>query len=86
MGELIKPASLSLRLGFNVFAEDVLLAVLVGLGLTAGAALHLSIGLPIQFFVVPLVLIFGTVQALVFSLLSTVYIALMSPHGAEHHH
>jgi F-type H+-transporting ATPase subunit a len=86
MGELIKPASLSLRLGFNVFAEDVLLAVLVGLGLAAGAALHLSFGLPIQFFVVPLVLIFSTVQALVFSLLSTVYIALMSPHGAEHHH
>ncbi|MGH2347873.1 MAG: F0F1 ATP synthase subunit A, partial [bacterium] len=86
LGEIIKPISLSLRLGFNVFAEDVLLAVLVGLGLTAGAALHLPTGLPIQIFVVPLVVIFSTVQALVFSLLSTVYIALMSPHEAEHHH
>ena len=86
LGELIKPISLSLRLGFNIFAEDVLLAVLVGLGITAGIALHLPAGLPIQFFVVPLVLIFSTVQALVFSLLSTVYIALMSPQGAEHHH
>ena len=84
LGEGIKPLSLSLRLGFNVFAEDVLLAVLVGLGITAGAALHSPIGLPLQLFVVPLVLIFSTVQALVFSLLSTVYIALMLPHG-EHH-
>ena len=84
LGEFIKPLSLSLRLAFNVFAEDVLLAVLVGLGLTAGLALHLPVGLPLQAFVVPLVLIFSTVQALVFSLLSTVYIALMAPHE-EHH-
>lgn len=83
LGELIKPLSLSLRLGFNIFAEDVLLAVLVGLGIAAGLALHLPIGLPLQAFVVPLVLIFSTVQALVFSLLTTVYIALMVPH-AEH--
>ncbi len=85
LGEFIKPLSLSLRLGFNVFAEDVLLAVLVGLGLTAGLALHAPVGLPLQAFVVPLVLIFSTVQALVFSLLSTVYIALMSPHGGGEH-
>jgi len=83
LGEFIKPLSLSLRLGFNILAEDVLLAVLVGLGISAGLALHLPIGLPLQAFVIPLVLIFSTVQALVFSLLSTVYIALMSPHG-EH--
>jgi F-type H+-transporting ATPase subunit a len=86
LGEFIKPISLSLRLGFNVFAEDVLLAVLVGLGIGAGLALHLPTGLPIQLFVVPLVLIFSTVQALVFSLLSTVYISLMSPHHAAEHH
>ena len=86
LGELIKPVSLSLRLGFNVFAEDVLLAVLVGLGITAGLSLRLPVGLPLQLFVVPLVLIFSTVQALVFGLLSTVYICLMAPHDAEHHH
>jgi F-type H+-transporting ATPase subunit a len=85
LGECIKPLSLSLRLGFNVFAEDVLLAVLVGLGIGAGLALHLPIGLPLQALVIPLVLIFSTVQALVFSLLSTVYIALMVSHG-EHPH
>ena len=90
LGECIKPLSLSLRLGFNVFAEDVLLAVLVGLGMAAGVALHwpggqFTLGLPLQCFVIPLVLIFSTVQALVFSLLSSVYISLMLPHG-EHHH
>ena len=84
LGECIKPLSLSLRLAFNVFAEDVLLAVLLGLGLTAGFALHLPVGLPLQAFVVPLVLIFSTVQALVFSLLTTVYLALVLPHS-EHH-
>ena len=88
LGELIKPLSLSLRLGFNVFAEDVLLAVLLGLGMTAGLALHLPgwLPIPLQVAVVPLVLIFSTVQALVFSLLSSVYIALMTPHGEQHAH
>jgi F-type H+-transporting ATPase subunit a len=86
IGEFVKPLSLSLRLAFNIFAEDVLLAVLVGLGIAAGVALHLPIGLPLQAFVVPLVLIFSTVQALVFSLLSSVYIGLMSPHTEHGHH
>ena len=89
LGEFIKPLSLSLRLCFNVFAEDVLLAVMVGLGIGISVGLHLPswAPLPLQLFVFPLVLIFSTVQALVFSLLTTVYIALMSPHEAprEHH-
>ena len=84
LGEFIKPLSLSLRLCFNVFAEDVLMAVLVGLGLGISVAWHVPLGVPVQLFAVPLVLIFSTVQALVFSLLSTVYIALMLPHE-EHH-
>ena len=88
LGEFIKPLSLSLRLGFNVFAEDVLLAVLLGLGVAASAGLHLPgwLPIPLQVAVVPLVLIFSTVQALVFSLLSAVYIALMTPHHDEGPH
>jgi F-type H+-transporting ATPase subunit a len=84
LGEFIKPLSLSLRLAFNVFAEDVLLAVLVALGISAGVALHSPVGIPFQFLVLPLILIFSTVQALVFSLLTTVYISLMMPHEAHH--
>ena len=83
IGEFVKPISLSLRLGFNIFAEDVLLAVLVGLGIAASAALRVPIGLPLQIFAVPLVLIFSTVQALVFTLLTTVYIALIVPHASQ---
>ena len=84
LGELIKPLSLSLRLCFNIFAEDVLLAVLVGLGITLGLSCHLPVGLPLQALAVPLVLIFSTVQALVFTLLSSVYIALMLPYEEPH--
>jgi len=84
LGELIKPLSLSMRLCFNIFAEDVLLAVLAGLGITLAVAMHLPLGIPLQLFVVPLILIFSTVQALVFSLLSAVYIGLMLP-SEEHH-
>ncbi len=84
IGELVKPASLCARLLFNITSEDVLLAVLVGLGVGAGAALHSPVGIPIQAAVFPLILIFSTVQALVFSLLSAVYIALIVPHN-EHH-
>lgn len=83
IGEVVKPASLCARLLFNITSEDVLLAVLVGLGITAGLALHSPVGIPIQAAVFPLILIFSTVQALVFSLLSSVYIALMAPHDAH---
>lgn len=86
IGEFVKPISLSLRLGFNVLAEDVLLAVMVSLGIAFGAFLHLPqwLPLPLQIFVIPLVLIFSTVQALVFSLLSAVFIGLMAPHEERH--
>ena len=85
LGEFIKPLSLSLRLCFNIFAEDVLMAVLVGLGLGISLTYRVPVGVPVQLFAVPLVLIFSTVQALVFSLLSTVYIALMLPHDPSPH-
>ena len=86
LGELVKPLSLSLRLCLNVFAEDVLLGVLVVMGLGIAAAIRLPVGVPLQALALPLVLIFSTVQAMVFSLLTSVYIALMLPHGDGEHH
>ncbi len=82
LGEFIKPISLSMRLCFNIFAEDILLAVVVGLGIGLSMGIHLPpwLPLPLQLLIIPLMLIFSTVQALVFSLLSTVYIGLMLPH------
>jgi len=86
VGELVKPLSLSLRLFGNVTGEDVLLAVFVGLGVgLLGAFIHgVPFGLPLQAMVYPLLLIFGFIQALVFTLLSTIYFYMMLPHD-EHH-
>ena len=86
VGELVKPLSLSLRLFGNVTGEDVLLAVFVGLGVgLAGALWHgAPFGVPLQAIVYPLLLIFGFIQALVFTLLSTIYFYMMLPHE-EHH-
>ena len=87
LGELIKPISLSLRLFGNIFGEDTLVATMVLLG--AGISFSLSggnpfvPGLPLQFPFYFLGLLSCTIQALVFTLLATVYIALMLPHG--HH-
>jgi len=91
LGELIKPVSLSLRLFGNIFGEDTLVATMVLLGagimysLTDGMAL--VPGLPLHFPFYFLGLLSSTIQALVFTLLATVYIALWLPHGhhAEEH-
>ena len=83
-GEFIKPMSLSLRLFGNVMGEDKLIAVFVVLGAGILAFTGLPIGIPIHVPIVFLALLTSTIQALVFTLLSMVYIALMLPHD-EHH-
>ena len=85
LGEFIKPLSLSLRLFGNVMGEDKLIAVFVVLGAGMLAFMNSPIGIPIQVPIVFLALMTSTIQALVFTLLSTIYIALMLPHG-EHEH
>lgn len=76
IGELAKPVSLSLRLFGNITGEDVLIAVFVLM------LAHWLI--PLQLFVYPIALLGSFIQALVFALLTTVYILLMSPHKEEH--
>jgi F-type H+-transporting ATPase subunit a len=83
-GEFIKPMSLSLRLFGNVMGEDKLIAVFVVLGAGMLSFTGLPIGIPIHVPIVFLALLTSTIQALVFTLLSMVYIALMLPHD-EHH-
>ena len=83
--ELIKPLSLSLRLFGNILGEDSLIAAFVGLGIASLGFLHLPFGIPLQFPFMLLALLTGTIQAAVFSILSTIYISLMLPHE-EHHH
>lgn len=83
--EFIKPLSLSLRLFGNVLGEDSLISVFVTLGIGALAFFHSPVGLPLQFPFLMLALLTGSIQAVVFALLSTVYISLMLPHE-EHEH
>ncbi len=82
--EFIKPMSLSLRLFGNVFGEDVLIGAFVTMGILALSFMGSPIGIPLQIPFMMLAIITGTIQALVFTLLSTVYLSLMMPHE-EHH-
>ncbi len=79
--ELIKPLSLSLRLFGNILGEDTLLAVFAGLVFLIPGFVKLPLQLPFMF----LALIFSTIQALIFSTLTAVYILLMLPHEEAHH-
>jgi F-type H+-transporting ATPase subunit a len=81
LGEFVKPLSLTLRLFANITAEDTVIAALIGLL----AFLPVYVPIPIHLFFLPLALLFGLIQALVFSTLSAVYILLMSAHE-EHGH
>lgn len=89
IGEIAKPISLSCRLFGNIFGEDMLLVGFATLGVTSLSALHLPFGLPLQLpFMFLAGLITSPVQALVFTMLSTIYFLLMLPHddhGHEHH-
>jgi F-type H+-transporting ATPase subunit a len=85
IGELAKPLSLALRLFGNITGEDVLVAAFVGLGVTALAFTGSPIGLPFNVPFILLGLLLSTIQALVFTLLSTIYILMMLPHEEGHH-
>ena len=85
IGELAKPLSLSLRLFGNVTGEDILILIFVGLGVTIMSFSHLPIGIPLQLPFMFLAILTGTIQALVFMLLSTIYFAMMLPHEEAHH-
>lgn len=71
--EFVRPFSLSLRLFGNIFAEETLLTIVLGL-----AGFTVVIPLPIM----GLSLLFGAIQALVFSTLTAIYLG-SSIHGAH---
>jgi F-type H+-transporting ATPase subunit a len=84
ISELSRIVSLSARLFGNVFAGEVLLAVMYALA----ASIKIAV-IPVLFPVVFLFLelLFGSIQALVFALLTLIYITLAAAgeHGDEHH-
>lgn len=71
---IFRPVSLSFRLFGNVFGGENLLHAMSGLS---------KWGLPIPFYFLELLI--GFVQALVFTLLVSVYIGLICNHGDDHH-
>lgn len=81
ISEIIKPFTLAVRLFGNIFGEDQIIMVLAGL-LTAMGASKLG-WLPVHFPVLLLSVLTDIVQALVFAILTCIYISLMLPHGHE---
>jgi F-type H+-transporting ATPase subunit a len=82
ISEFVKPFTLAVRLFGNIFGEDVIILVLAGLGV------HLLKipGLPLHFPVLILSLLTDVVQALVFAILTCIYLSLMSHHEHEGPH
>ncbi|HEX9779712.1 MAG TPA: F0F1 ATP synthase subunit A [bacterium] len=86
LGELVRPVSLALRLFGNVTGDDILLGVFFVLGVMALGGLHIPLGLPLHILIVPLVLLFGFVQAMIFTWLTSAYLSLSLAHHGESHH
>ena len=74
VSELVRPISLSLRLRSNIWGDDLLLSVLAGFGLA---------GVPLLVFSALLAILAAVVQAVVFSLLTTIYFALVLTHEED---
>ncbi len=81
---IIQPVSLALRLFGNVLGKDVLLGVFGGLMpllvINGAVMVYFPWHTPFLF----LGLLLGAIQALIFSLLSAIYITLWLPHEHEH--
>jgi F-type H+-transporting ATPase subunit a len=88
IGELAKPLSLSLRLFGNIMGEDILLGVFLILGVMIGTAFTPDpfIGFPLHLPFFFLALLTSTIQATVFTLLSTIYLMMVLPHEEHDAH
>ena len=83
LGELIRPVSLALRLFGNVTGDDILLGVFFVLGMLSLRGLRVPFGLPLHVLIVPLVLLFGFVQAMIFTWLTSAYLSLSLAHRSS---
>jgi F-type H+-transporting ATPase subunit a len=82
IGEFVRPASLSIRLYGNLTGEGLTLGVLVFLT----PWLFGSIPVPLHLFMVLLAILFSTIQATIFTMLSTVYLSLAIDEHEEDDH
>jgi F-type H+-transporting ATPase subunit a len=88
VGEFAKPLSLAIRLFGNLFGEDTVILVLMTMGIGLLPFLPKWVPIPIQVPMYFLGAFTALVQALVFSILTCVYIATVTAHhdhgGHEH--
>jgi F-type H+-transporting ATPase subunit a len=77
VGELFRPVTLALRLFGNLMAEEMVVLILIGL--VVGLARH-GIPIPVQLPNMALGLLVSLVQAAIFSMLATVYLAGVVSH------
>lgn len=79
ISELFKPITLSVRLFGNIFGEDVIILVFASLFTMVGLKIvAVNVWFPLQFPVLLLALLTDFVQALVFMVLTCIYLALMT--------
>ena len=69
--EILKPLTLSLRLRSNIWAEDILLAMIAGIGIK---------GIPLLLFAMCISLLASVIQAAVFTILTAGYFSLFLTH------
>lgn len=82
--QLSRPVTLSLRLFGNVLGEDILIGAFTILGISILATIGSPVGVPLQIPFMFLAILTGFMQALVFTLLSTIYILLSIPTEEGH--
>lgn len=83
ISEIARPVSLSIRLFGNIFGEETLLVVLAGL---TYVIIPYFVAIPTQFPVMLLAVLTAFVQAMVFTILTTIYISLAVAHSEEEAH
>lgn len=84
--QFTRPVTLALRLFGNVLGEDILIGAFALFGVLIMASIDQPLGLPLQIPFLFLSLLTSTMQALVFTLLSTIYILLSMPSHEEEAH
>lgn len=82
VGELARPLSLAVRLFGNIFGEDLVIIVMMTIGT---AVLGSFYWIPLQFPMMLFAIFTSFVQALVFSMLVSIYIAVALEGHEEHH-
>lgn len=86
LNQVSRPVTLSLRLFGNILGEDILIGAFALFGVAIIGLHNSPVGIPLQIPAMFMSLLFSFMQALVFTLLSTVYILLAIQHTDEQHH